>query len=50
MIPSDYIFINKIPLTATGKIDQLALPLPEFTRTKENEIYTEPKDHLSCSL
>jgi len=50
MIPSDYIALDQMPLTATGKINQRALPEPEFIRKTENNKYAEPKDTLELQL
>ena len=50
MIPSDYIALDQMPLTATGKINQRALPEPEFTRKTDSNKYVEPKDTLELQL
>ncbi|MDQ3194605.1 MAG: thioesterase domain-containing protein, partial [Bacteroidota bacterium] len=50
MIPSDYIFIDEMPLTTSGKVDQRALPEPELSRVNESEGYAEPKDSLELQL
>ena len=50
MVPSDYIVLSEIPLTATGKINQRALPEPEFIRTTDKSKYVEPKDTLELQL
>ncbi|MCP4156992.1 MAG: amino acid adenylation domain-containing protein, partial [bacterium] len=41
MIPTAYIELDKIPLTANGKIDTKALPQPELTG---GEAYTAPRN------
>jgi amino acid adenylation domain-containing protein len=43
MIPSYFIFIEKIPLTTNGKIDRKRLPSPEM---QEIEEYTAPRNPL----
>jgi len=50
MVPSEFIYINEIPLTPSGKIDQRSLPLPELTRVSESQNYSEPKDSLELQL
>lgn len=50
MIPSDFIFINEIPLTSTGKIDQRSLPELVIPRINKNNKYIEPKDSLELQL
>jgi len=49
MIPQDFIFLSKMPLTGTGKVDLKALPEPELT-SGGNADYTEPKDPLELQL
>ncbi|WP_260395805.1 amino acid adenylation domain-containing protein [Rhodococcus sp. KBW08] len=39
MIPSAVVFIDKVPTTPTGKVDEKALPTPEFASTI---VYREP--------
>ncbi len=46
MIPSQFIFLDKFPLSANGKIDRLALPkLPNITDSHEDN-YVEPNTEL----
>lgn len=40
MMPSFFIYIDKMPVTPGGKIDKKALPLPEVTVNNTN--YAEP--------
>ncbi|MDQ1354370.1 MAG: iturin family lipopeptide synthetase, partial [Acidobacteriota bacterium] len=47
MIPSYFVQIKKIPLTANGKIDRSALPKPEL---KVGVSYTAPRDEIETKL
>ncbi|PYP89204.1 MAG: hypothetical protein DMF61_04355 [Blastocatellia bacterium AA13] len=41
MLPSDYVFLESLPVTATGKVDKQALPPPDTARTSKAE-YVPP--------
>ncbi len=48
MIPSAFIFVEEFPLTANGKIDKKALPLPQFT--SNNQTYLAPENEIESQL
>jgi amino acid adenylation domain-containing protein len=47
MVPAYFIFIDKIPLTANGKLDRQALPGPGIIK---GERHIEPRDELEREL
>ena len=47
LIPSYFVQMEEIPLTANGKIDRKALPQPEITAA---ETYTAPRDKVEKQL
>ncbi|MCP4152243.1 MAG: AMP-binding protein, partial [bacterium] len=47
MIPTHFVHLNKLPLTATGKLDRKALPAPGVTA---GENYTAPADEIEEKL
>jgi len=50
MLPTYIVFLEKLPLTSTGKIDQLALPSPEEINQAQNHSYVTPRDVTETQL
>jgi len=50
MIPHDFIFIDTMPLTGTGKVNLKALPEPELSKTGGGDNYVVPNDPLELQL
>jgi len=50
MIPSYFVSIDKIPLTANGKIDHNALPKPNTSRSDLQSTYVAPQNELENKI
>jgi amino acid adenylation domain-containing protein/FkbH-like protein len=51
MMPSDYVFLENLPLTSSGKINRKVLPAP--VREQSDKVYTAPRtvtEELLCSI
>jgi surfactin family lipopeptide synthetase A len=46
MVPADYIALDSFPTTHNGKVDRLALPLPEPGVSEDSDSYVGPRDEF----
>jgi amino acid adenylation domain-containing protein len=46
MIPSAFVSVDSMPLTASGKIDRLALPDPDTAHAEREARYVAPRDEV----
>jgi len=50
MIPSHFLFMERLPLTPTGKLDRKALPLPEAAAAGTGVEYAAPRNEMEETL
>jgi amino acid adenylation domain-containing protein len=50
MVPSHFIVIDQLPLTANGKVDRPSLPAPDFARSRDEAGYLAPRNNTESKL
>lgn len=50
MVPSSFMVMDAMPITANGKIDRKALPMPDPARPELAKAFVPPRSHIESTL
>ena len=50
MIPSAFVFLSQLPLTANGKVNRRALPAPDISSFNQSDNFVAPRDDIEQKL
>jgi amino acid adenylation domain-containing protein len=50
MVPSEFVFLDSLPLTPSGKVDRLRLPDPDKAGREPEELYVAPRTQTERAL
>jgi aspartate racemase len=50
MVPADYVFLQSLPTSTSGKVNRLALPAPEERNSQAGNEFLGPRDRVETDL